>query len=567
MTHYLNSANQSKLIHNVKNTPLGHTKLDFSNALKKKSVSQIIEIFQAIPDYIVALDLNSLNLGARKAEELNAIFAAIPAWVSSVDLSFNDLNRLTEDGLILALNGFHAHISRIHLKGNNLGHKSTSELSAMLTALAKRDKLHALDLSWNKLYLRRDDFDLIFSSEANQDQGNLGNIRELNLSDNNLSVVPTAKLIDAFTLFSGNLSFLILGGNYLSEKNTSGNLSSILQAIPDNVTALGLDRNGLSRLETNILISLLKELPKQITFLSLSADNFFNNLQQETLNDYFGLTSAFDDKTDGEVEKILTSIPDTIKSLDLSGMLLGGRGIDFLIRVMKSLPTGVTTLDFSANQLGNIKTRDLPQLFKAIPSHVTSINLSSNDFGEMKSSELKTAYASFPKHVTSISLSDNKFSKKNPSELVDILSAIPIHVKNIDLANNQLFKKTKTTDCFFSTLQSHVNEPERFNWSGNGESNFARALAPMISLATKGRTNQHSEPLPADNVATILSFLTPASVQPSHIKELVIEKESSNSSKKIVGNNSSQNNLFGFFKKFFSKKTIETDEASVDLIL
>ncbi|USQ15359.1 hypothetical protein J2N86_15475 (plasmid) [Legionella lytica] len=570
MTYYIKSAKQSKLVHNVQNTPLGYTKLNFSSALKNKSVSQIIEIFQAIPDYIVALDLSFLQFGTRNAAEVRGILKAIPGWVSSVKLSYNDLNLLKTDELIHALSGLHTNITRIHLDGNNLGHKSATALSAILTTLANRDKLHALDLRDNKLYLRKTDFELIFISETNQGQGNLGNISELNLSDNRLDIIPTDKLIQAIALLSDHLKCLNLGGNYLHEKSTNDRFIEIFQSISVNVTTLNLERNGLSRIETTLLIALMKNIPKHLTSLSLYADNFYNNLQQETLNEYFGLAPGFDTKNDNELEKILAAIPETVEMLDFSGMLLAGRGIDSLIRFMHSLPKGVTTLNFSSNNLHLIKARHLSRLFEAIPSHITSINLSNNGLGEMDTSTLKKAFAIFPKNVTSISLGDNKFYKKKHSEVIEILSAIPIHVKNINVEKNKLFKKIQATDNFFNTLQNHVKEPERFNWRDNGESNFSRALAPMISFATKGRKNKAAEPLPADNVATILSFLAPASVKSNCIKQLIIEKEEKNklsSSTNTAGNNSLPTNIFQFFKKFIPKRTVESNDTTANCII
>ncbi|EHL30390.1 hypothetical protein LDG_7726 [Legionella drancourtii LLAP12] len=263
------------------------------------------------------------------------------------------------------------------------------------------------------------------------------------------------------------------------------------------------------------------------------------------------------------------AIPDTLKCLDLSGMNFDKRGVHSLIRIINAIPKGVSTLKFGNNHLGLMKKGDLKQFIRAIPSHITSIDLSDNDFGEMNTTELKNGFAAVPAHITSIYLGNNNFYKKSNNELNGILEIIPLSVKDINLKKNKLFKKTDKTDKFFRMLETNVKEPERFNWGKNGESNFARALAPLISLSTKGMKNTNLEPLAADSVTTILSFLAPSSVKSERIKQFITEKEKKNElklSEVEVEPNRVLRNIFNFFNSFAPTRNHVSNDVFVNIM-
>ncbi len=557
--------NQIKLPKNMQSISFGTTKLDLSNALGNKTTDEIIEILHAIPEDIIALDLSGLELGMRNPAELIQILKAIPSWVTSVNLSKNKLNLFTKDELILILDAFHANLAFLDLELNNLGKKSATDLSGILAILAQRNKLTALSLRANNLCFRKDTFELIFA--VKEGLSVLGNITDLNLSNNGLGIIDTSKLVQAITCFSGHLTSLNLGWNGLNQKSNDGNLIEILKAIPRNITSLNLEANCFGGIETNVLISIMKNIPEHIISLSFSQDNLANIYESDMFGGLETIIPAFSDKNDDEMERILGAIPDTLKLLDLSGMNFYKRGVDSLIRIINAIPKGVSALKFGNNHLGLMKNGGGERFISAIPSHITSIDLSDNDFGEMKTNELKRCFAAIPAHVTSIYLGNNKFYKKSNNELNELLGTIPLTVKNVNLKKNKLFKKTDKTDKFFRMLEKNVKEPERFNWGKNGESNFARALAPLISLSTKGMKNTNLEPLAADSVTTILSFLAPSSVQSVRIKQIITEKEQKNElklSEVAVEPNRVLRNISNFFNNFIPTRNPVSNDVFVN---
>lgn len=122
--------------------------------------------------------------------------------------------------------------------------------------------------------------------------------------------------------------------------------------------------------------------------------------------------------------------------------------------------------------------------------------------------QLIVAINNIPAGVTTLNLSGNEFHLKTAAELASAFSGIPPHIKTIDLRNNKLFINKSTLEKD-EILQALGKDRGRFILADNGESDLARALAPMVALT-------YEKKLPIDVAGHILSFLpTISEHQPS----------------------------------------------------
>jgi hypothetical protein len=215
------------------------------------------------------------------------------------------------------------------------------------------------------------------------------------------------------------------------------------------------------------------------------------------------------DITGSALAEALAFTPGSVTTLSLSGEgfgLIPGTG---LAKALSVIPANVTSLALSSNRLYGKSGAELAQAFAAIPDSVTSLSLNDNALGRKTSAELVQAFSAIPTTVTSLNLSHNNLGYKTGAELAQIFAAIPVHVKTINLEYNELFTNKRTIERD-KTLKVLGNNRERFILTNNGESDLARALAPMATLKSEKK-------LPSDITSHILSFLpTENNEQRSH---------------------------------------------------
>ncbi len=93
--------------------------------------------------------------------------------------------------------------------------------------------------------------------------------------------------------------------------------------------------------------------------------------------------------------------------------------------ILTALPKTVTTLDLSNNELNNWPADQLIQIIKDLPPQITSINLEANFLGSRHS------------------FSGKKYSK---NELVNLFQSMPADLKDINLYLNHLFESEPNKD-------------------------------------------------------------------------------------------------------------------------
>ncbi|KTD81750.1 hypothetical protein [Legionella waltersii] len=203
----------------------------------------------------------------------------------------------------------------------------------------------------------------------------------------------------------------------------------------------------------------------------------------------------------------LQGIPENITSLILSANGLFTLRDGGLKTGLQGIPKNITTLNLSVGFLFDLGANDLKTALQGIPENVATLALSNNSLNALGVKGLKTVLQGIPENIISLDLSKNDLYTLNLLDLVKALATIPNHVTSVHLGDNGLFikKTTKEIDAFLQLLGENRH---RYNLSGNGESQLARALAPMALLTQENSTNNPAFPtLPKDVVAHILSFL------------------------------------------------------------
>lgn len=180
--------------------------------------------------------------------------------------------------------------------------------------------------------------------------------------------------------------------------------------------------------------------------------------------------------------------------IDLHCNHLGNKVGTELTETLKATPANA-----SCSQLGNKTNTELSKALRVIPTTVTSLNLRCNYLYNQTGTELAQAFTSIPPTVTSLNLCNNSLGHKGGAELAKAFAAIPEHITTVHLGNNHLFAN-RNKIVKDGILKALGENRQRFILVGNGESDLARALAPMVEI----RSKYH---LPYDAALKILFFL------------------------------------------------------------
>ncbi|KTD76559.1 hypothetical protein [Legionella waltersii] len=260
-----------------------------------------------------------------------------------------------------------------------------------------------------------------------------------------------------------------------------------MKEIPENVTTLNFIYNDLTKLGVEGLKTALQGIPENITNLGL-----YNSL---CLIEIKALST------------ILRGIQKNITTLNLQKNFFYHHGAAGLKTALQNTPETVTALSLSDNHLSRLKDQGLKIALQGIPENITTLDLSRNFLHELGAEGLTTALQGIPENVTNLDLSDNELNKLGLPALAKVLATIPAHITFVHLGDNGLFthKTTKEIDVFLQLLGENRH---RYHLSDNGESQLARALAPMALLTQENSTTIPNLPaLPPDVAAHILSFL------------------------------------------------------------
>ena len=205
-------------------------------------------------------------------------------------------------------------------------------------------------------------------------------------------------------------------------------------------------------------------------------------------------------------ELAIASIQEGVTSLDLRENALGYQTGAELAAALASIKDSVTSLNLSGNILGRKNGAELATALAGIKDSVTSLNLSENILGYQTGAELATAFSGIKEGITSLDISHNNLRLRSAQELRAFIQAIPSHVTSINLRNNNLFKNKspKAIDAFLLKLGDVRG---RLDLSHNGESEFSRAVVPLIQMDTSVLFEKRLS-LPPEVKGIIASYLS-----------------------------------------------------------
>lgn len=218
--------------------------------------------------------------------------------------------------------------------------------------------------------------------------------------------------------------------NFTLEDRVSAETAQLFASIPSFVKALDLSCNVLGRcIPTNELVNMFSKLPKSLISLELSKTHL-------------------GDKSDEELEKIFSSFPNSLQELSLNRSVLR---VKVAVPALKSIPSSVHMLDLSDNLFyqSTKNINDAAAILSGIPKTVKTLNLSKNHFGLFSAEKFIAFISNLPPTVTSLNLSKNGigieklfFMDYDPCPLSDAIAALPKSIESLDLSYNDFNKNS-----------------------------------------------------------------------------------------------------------------------------
>lgn len=186
--------------------------------------------------------------------------------------------------------------------------------------------------------------------------------------------------------------------NELSRFN--GDLVTVTQALPENLSSLTWHNNDLAKLPADVLVNVFKALPRKLTSFNLGendldtlpADVFARAMQAlpeglETLN----LTANLLRYSADEIVTIFKSLPLGLKSLNLSLCNFYRFTVYEWIKIMGALPKNLRELGLIFNMVP-VNPVDWPGIMKSMPKNLRSIDLRHNGFDKLPADDQATIF-------------------------------------------------------------------------------------------------------------------------------------------------------------------------------
>ncbi|MGD9108481.1 MAG: hypothetical protein PVI75_04855 [Gammaproteobacteria bacterium] len=296
----------------------------------------------------------------------------------------------------------------------------------------------------------------------------------LDLSNNELFAITDVELAKIFN--NPNLC------QYSISKKTFHTLVKIVGTF--NGKSLNLSDNDCHKISDDRLAKLVRAFKGELLNLSN------NKLNRKTSKELVEIVGAFKGK-----------------SLNLNGNNLSKKTTDKLIKVVEAFKG--ESLNLSNNNLGKKTTDNLIKIFKAIPQKVATIKIDNNKL----------------------------FVGKNAKEIDKILNALNYFTSRHSKKKNGILHTIKNCISYLiPPKQKPKQKPIPFRNiilnEDNGETDFTRALLPMLS-ATRSEENTFYR-LPLEIIYEILSYLLPPKSQ----------SKSQSMPTKLV-----ENKIYSFFSK------------------
>ena len=234
---------------------------------------------------------------------------------------------------------------------------------------------------------------------------------------------------------------------------TATELQPLFKALPTQVTEVDLSSNRLAQVED--LEQAIASLPRQVSILDLS-DN--------------GLATV------AELEqgiRVMSAIPDTVCSINLSHNGLSRLGLDEVRRFFEAIKPSIQSIHLKGEQLGQ-KGFHLASFLKLLPQSLTSLDIGFNDLGEMNVDHFIAALKAIPEGVKLLDLKGHFPLRFKRQELVKIMQNLPRHIHSLDVSGNHLshIYSVDELQLIIEAIPDHLKSLDlRYNALGNQASN------------------------------------------------------------------------------------------------
>lgn len=338
------------------------------------------------------MHFNLIHLNDKSGAEFVSAFASIPSDVTALNLGGNQLGDKSNDDLAKAFALIPCNVANLTLSCNKLNNKSAEDLAKTFLAIPRG--VSTLNLSLNELAKNKSADDL-------------------------------AKI---FLAIPRGVTTLDLSGSPLNEFS-GDDLAKVFAAIPDGVTTLHLRGHGLGDRSSDYLTNFFSSIPRSVTTLDLSTN--------------FLLTSAI---SSNDMAEAFMLLPNRLTTINLGSNCGACRqAADYLIKIITAIPTSVTTLDLSNTIAFYRPKSELIKVFSAIPVNVTTLNLRANSLHKLayhsSGDTLAKVFMAMPRNVTTLDLSCNAPDDNADDYLAKVFAAIPEHINTIILSKKQDIEK------------------------------------------------------------------------------------------------------------------------------
>ncbi|XP_051744817.1 protein NLRC5-like isoform X21 [Ctenopharyngodon idella] len=406
----LQDSGVKKLQNGLENTNCKLKTLSLLNcSITEEGFKALASALRSNPSHLIELDLTGNDPGQSGVKELNVLLQSRHNSLKSLRFLSPDTEKACQyvHGLVGKNPLF---LNELNLSEHKLGDTNVKDLAALL-----KDK----HCQFNTVTLFKCSFKehqcsiLTLALKSNPSQ-----LRELNLSGNNLGVSGVKNLSDLLMNPQCKLEKLHLCGCSITEEQCLI-LTSALKSNPSHLRELDLSGNKIKNTEVKHLCDVLKDALCKLERLSLRGCEM-------TDEDCSAVTSA------------LKSNPSHLRELELSGNRLGDSGVENLSDLLMQCKLEIFNL--SGCSITEKQCLILTSALKSNPSHLRELNLSGNKLKNTGVNHLCDVLKD--SHCKLERLSLNECGITDVSSLTRSLTKTKALqcLKELDLSNNKIGK-------------------------------------------------------------------------------------------------------------------------------
>ncbi|CAI5638890.1 unnamed protein product [Oreochromis niloticus] len=404
--------------------------------LKKYSASEeaLLRLLPVVKASKKAL-LSGCNLSERSCEALSSVFSSKSSSLRELDLSNNDLQDSGVKLLSAGVNSPNWKLETLRLSGCNISERSCEALSSFLSS--QLSSLRELDLSNNSL---QDSGMKLLCAESQYWKLETLRLRVCNISEGSCEVLSSV-----LSSQSSNLRELDLSYNSLHDSGMR--LLSVGMITPHcKVVTLRLSGCDLSERSCETLSSILSSVPSSLRELDLRNNNLQDSgvkllsfgmkcpqCKLETLS-LSGCNLSL--RCCEALSEVLSSQSSSLTELDLSNNNLQDSGVTLMCAEVESPHWKLETLRLSICNLSEKSCEALSSLLSSEAPCLRELDLSNNNLQDSGVKLLSVGLQSPHCTLETLKLSGCLVTEEGFVRLATTLSSKPSHLKELDLRYN-----------------------------------------------------------------------------------------------------------------------------------